>query len=103
MAKQLAVDLLLEPGPILLGRAEVLERAETGHRIEGAEGIPRDFASVTEASVQPMSPARGGLRRGECDAHGARPALTGESEQRPPPTAQVGQPAPGPQPDLLGH
>ena len=37
--EQVAVDLVLPPGLVLLGRAEVLERAEAGHRVEAAEGL----------------------------------------------------------------
>ena len=101
--EQVAVDLVLAPGRVVLGRAEVLERAEAGHRVEAAEVVGRDPPRVLEVDVQPVAPAGRRLRRGQGDPHAGGAPAAGEVEQRAPAAAQVEHAPPGPDPDLLGH
>ena len=69
--EQVAVDLLLAPGAVLLGRAEVLEGAEAGDGVEAAEGVAGDLPRVVEVDVEAVAPAGRGLRGGQRDAHAA--------------------------------
>src|SRR5215211_8420899 len=101
--EQLAVDLVLAPGAVLVGRAEVLEGAEAGHCVEAAEAVAADLPSVLEVHVQAVPPAGRRLRRRKGDAHPAPATLADERQQRPPATAEVEHPPAGPDADLLGH
>ena len=58
VGEQLAVDLLLAPGPVLLRRAEVLEGAEARDRIEAPVGVAVDRSRVLEVDVEAV-PAAG--------------------------------------------
>src|SRR5215212_2584008 len=101
--EQLAVDLVLAPGAVLLGRAEVLEGAQAGHRVEATEAVAADLPSVLEVHVQAVPPAGRRLRRRQGDAHPAPATLADEGQQWPPATAEVEHPPARPDTDLLGH
>ena len=99
--EQLLVDLLLSPGPVLLGRAEVLEGAEARDRIEGPIGIPVDRSRVLQVDVEVVFEAGGHLRRGQRHADPVCAAAASGVQQRPPAAAEVEQPPSRSDPDLL--
>jgi hypothetical protein len=98
-----SVDVVLPPGLVLLGRAEVLEGAEAGHGVEPAEGVGREAARVLEVDVEPVGAAGSRLRGGQGDAHSAGSSAPGEVEQRAPPATEVKDLPPGCDADLVGH
>ena len=49
---QVAVDLVLAPGGVLLGRAEVLEGAEARDGVEGPDLLSGHLACVAEMDVE---------------------------------------------------
>ena len=55
VGEQIAVDLVLAPGPELLGRAEVLEGAEAGERVERPK-VSRSTARAS--SIRASRPLR---------------------------------------------
>ena len=100
--EHVAVDRVLAPGAELLGRAEVLEGAEAGDRVERPEALARQLAGVEQPHVEPVPPARRRLCARERHAQRRPAAAAHEVEQRAPAAAEVEHPPPGPDPDLLG-
>src|SRR5215216_156854 len=99
--EQLAIDILLPPGAVVLRRAEVLEGPEACHGVERPELLTRDFPGVTEVDVEAMPAARGRLRGRKGDADAGRVAAADEVQKRPPTAAQVEHPPARSDPDLL--
>jgi len=97
------IDLVLAPGAVLLGRAEVLEGAQARDGVERAEVFAGDLPRVVEVHVEAVPPAGRRLRGGQGDAQpGAAPAPD-EVKERAPAAAQVEHPPSRLDPDLLGH
>jgi len=60
--EHVAVDLVLAPGAVVLGRAEVLEGAEAGDSIDAAERVTADLADIHQVDVEAVAAARLHLR-----------------------------------------
>ena len=75
-----AVELLLAPRAVLLGRAEVLEGAEARYGVKRAEAVASDLSSVAAVNVEAVPPARGRLRGGQRDADPDAPLAPHEIE-----------------------
>jgi hypothetical protein len=103
LAEERSVNIVLSPGRVLRGGAEVLERAEAGRGVEPAEGVGRHEARVLQVDVEPMVPAGGRLRGGQCDAHAFGPPAPDEVQQRAPAATQVEDPAPGSDAYVVRH
>jgi hypothetical protein len=68
VAEEVAVDLILTAGGVILGGAEVLEGAETGDGVEGAEVRGGHVTRIAEVHLEAVAPAGLLLRAAECDA-----------------------------------
>src|SRR5262249_43091927 len=101
--KELAVDLLLAPGAVLLGGAEVLEGAQARDGVEAPEPLAGEPPRVAEVDVEAVPSARVRLRRGQGHANPDAAAASDEVEERTPAAAQVEHAPARPDPDLLGH
>ena len=98
-----AIDLVLTPGAVVLGRAKVLEGAEARDGVERAEGLGGHLARVVDVNLEAVSPAcpRLGGRQRDANPSSAPPA--DEGKQRPPSASQVEQAPARSDPDLVGH
>ena len=80
----------------------MLERAQAGDRVEGAERVGCDLPGVGDPRVQPVAAAGFGLGRRERHADALGLALADEVEQRAPAAPEVEHPATRRDADLLG-
>lgn len=80
----------------------MLEGAEAGHGVEGAEALAVQPPRVVEMHVEVVASARRVLRLGQGDAEAAGAAGADEVQQRPPAASEVEHPPIGTDPDLLG-
>src|SRR5215211_170678 len=96
-----SIDVLLAAGPVILGRAEVLERSEARHRVERPEAVACDLADVIEARVESVAPAGVRLCLRERHPEPLAATLADVVEERPPAAAQIQDPTARADPDLL--
>jgi hypothetical protein len=99
--KDVAVDVVLTPGAIVLRRAEVLKGAETGDGVEASERVAADLAGVHQVDVEAMAPAGLCLRGGKSHPHPLAAALADEVQQRPPAAAKIEHPPARSDPNTL--
>jgi hypothetical protein len=100
--EHVAVDVVLTPRAVVLGRAEVLKVAEAGDSVEAAKRIAAGLADVHQVDVEAAATAGPRLRGRERHPHPVAAALADELQQRPLATAKVEHAAAGANPDALG-